>query len=492
MPDCTTPGESRWSELDAGTGCRNWVPELGASGRGEWQHRQCAHPTGEHSDCTAKGDPTQHRQPAGKPHRGGEATRHQQVHPNGQHRRTGQSGRQHPHRDPDDQGAETGEPQTAGPGHGFMAGPPLLDPGPVDRPGIVTVTVIGFGVGYQEGAAGEDGACVGEDGAGVGEDGRVVDVVAGVGRGFPTGDVRRRVTGRARAWPRRKRDDRAGTLAGPLWRVRVAGRQRPGNGRGFGLVGHFSPLRVTGVARRSRLPDENGPRVPHLHVAARRAHLVRHNGGREAAERLQPPEDNATAARPDADPGVAGQSASAAKAIAAAVATFNESTPAAIGMRALTFAARSAAGVRPGPSEPSRNATRPAGPASRSVTSPLGVNAMVRNPLSRNRFIAAPGQPGSTANGTPSTVPMETRTLRRYSGSAHPSASRMAPMPKAAALRNKAPRFSWSPTPSSTATVRSESSRFAAGGNPTRSAVASTPRLRWKPTTSAIISAVTT
>ena len=52
---------------------------------------------------------------------------------------------------------------------------------------------------------------------------------------------------------------------------------------------------------------------------------------------------------------------------------------------------------------------------------------------------------------------METRTARRYSGSAQPLPNTTASTSRPAALRKMEPRFSWSLTPSSTATVRAPS-----------------------------------
>ena len=86
---------------------------------------------------------------------------------------------------------------------------------------------------------------------------------------------------------------------------------------------------------------------------------------------------------------------------------------------------------------------------------------------------------------------MDTRTARRYSGSAQPMPKTTASTPRPAALRKIDPRFSWSLTPSSTATVRAPSSTCATVSSGGRDADASTPRLRWNPTTSAITSAST-
>src|SRR5690606_15306103 len=81
------------------------------------------------------------------------------------------------------------------------------------------------------------------------------------------------------------------------------------------------------------------------------------------------------------------------------------------------------------------------------------------------------------------TCPIDTRTLLRYSGSAHDAPSSTPSTPNAAALRNIAPRFSWSLTPSSTASTRAFATTSSHVGLGARSATASTPRLRWKPTT---------
>ena len=73
---------------------------------------------------------------------------------------------------------------------------------------------------------------------------------------------------------------------------------------------------------------------------------------------------------------------------------------------------------------------------------------------------------------------MDTRTARRYSGSAQPMPKTTASTPRPAALRKIDPRFSWSLTPSSTATVRAPSSTCATVSSGGRDADASTPRLR--------------
>src|SRR6185312_12405408 len=98
---------------------------------------------------------------------------------------------------------------------------------------------------------------------------------------------------------------------------------------------------------------------------------------------------------------------------AAAVATFSESTPDAIGIRTRTSAAASAAEDSPGPSAPSSTAQRGGTGTSRSATDPDGVSANVVYSDSNVHGADA------TANGTRSTCPIDTRTDRRYSGSAH-------------------------------------------------------------------------
>ena len=66
----------------------------------------------------------------------------------------------------------------------------------------------------------------------------------------------------------------------------------------------------------------------------------------------------------------------------------------------------------------------------------------------------SPGQASSRAHGTWNTVPMLTRTLRRYSGSPQRGETRTASMPRAAAERKIAPTLVWSTMSSSTATRR--------------------------------------
>ena len=125
--------------------------------------------------------------------------------------------------------------------------------------------------------------------------------------------------------------------------------------------------------------------------------------------------------------------------------------------------ARIAVSVRPGPSAPTRIATRSSPTvaiASASVAAAgSGVIASRRKPLSRNIFRSA-GHAAAQAYGTSSAWPIDTRTARRYSGSAQPVPNTTASTPRPAALRKIEPRFSWSLTPSSTATVRAPSSTW--------------------------------
>ena len=101
--------------------------------------------------------------------------------------------------------------------------------------------------------------------------------------------------------------------------------------------------------------------------------------------------------------------------MAAAVATFTESTPGAIGMRTRRSTAARAAAVRPGPSAPSTSAMR----SGASATSPpngsasmAGVRATVVKPAARSSPRVS-GQRSARANGTRSTCPRETRVERR-------------------------------------------------------------------------------
>ena len=79
---------------------------------------------------------------------------------------------------------------------------------------------------------------------------------------------------------------------------------------------------------------------------------------------------------------------------------------------------------------------------------------------------------------------METRTLRRYSGSAvaAPKSTPSTPMP--AALRKMDPMFSWSPTPSKITRVRAPSSTSATESGSGLSAETSSPRCMSYPATS--------
>ena len=94
------------------------------------------------------------------------------------------------------------------------------------------------------------------------------------------------------------------------------------------------------------------------------------------------------------------------RAMAAAVATFSESAPSAIGMRTRTSAAASAASREPRPSAPTSSARRSGGASEPMSVSPSGVSATTVCGRSR-------GQRSATANGMRSTCPIDTRTQRR-------------------------------------------------------------------------------
>ena len=66
-------------------------------------------------------------------------------------------------------------------------------------------------------------------------------------------------------------------------------------------------------------------------------------------------------------------------------------------------------------------------------------------------------------HGTWNTVPIDTRTLRRYSGSAHRGVTSTASTPSAAQLRKIAPTLVWSTMSSRTATRRAPASSAATG-----------------------------
>ena len=87
----------------------------------------------------------------------------------------------------------------------------------------------------------------------------------------------------------------------------------------------------------------------------------------------------------------------------------------------------------------------------------LGVIANIRKPKACSNSKSR-GHSDAHAYGTSSACPIDTRTARRYSGSAHPLPNTTASTSRPAALRKIEPRFSWSFTPSSTATVRAFSS----------------------------------
>ena len=103
-------------------------------------------------------------------------------------------------------------------------------------------------------------------------------------------------------------------------------------------------------------------------------------------------------------------------ATAAAVATFSESTPGAIGMRTRRSHAARAASLNPGPSAPTSSAIRGLRAATSDATSPMGsapaagVRARSSNPHRRNSPSPS-GHAGTRVHGTRSTWPSETRTL---------------------------------------------------------------------------------
>ena len=93
----------------------------------------------------------------------------------------------------------------------------------------------------------------------------------------------------------------------------------------------------------------------------------------------------------------------------------------------------------------------------------------------------SPGQFSSRAHGTWNTVPMLTRTLRRYSGSPQRGETRTASTPSAAAERKIAPTLVWSTMSSSTATRRAPARSSGSGTGSGRCMAAIAPRWRWKP-----------
>ncbi len=150
-------------------------------------------------------------------------------------------------------------------------------------------------------------------------------------------------------------------------------------------------------------------------------------------------------------------------------------------MRTHSSAATSACVDSPSPSAPSMSATRSilCGAASSRVRAfSSGVSASRVKPASRTESRPL-GQVSSRAYGTENTAPMETLTLRRYSGSAQSGDNSTASMPRAAAERKIAPMLVWSFTDSMTTTRRAERSSSPAVGSGLRCMEARAPRCTW-------------
>ena len=123
--------------------------------------------------------------------------------------------------------------------------------------------------------------------------------------------------------------------------------------------------------------------------------------------------------------------------------------------------------VRPGPSAPTRNATR-SGRCSEARRSPPGGEGDDRRARRPGRGRGRRATGSRRANGTWRTWPIDTRTGRRPSGSAVSGSSSTASTPKARALRNSEPRFSRSLMRSATTTRRAPATMAAgsSGGGP--------------------------
>ena len=114
------------------------------------------------------------------------------------------------------------------------------------------------------------------------------------------------------------------------------------------------------------------------------------------------------------------------------------------------------------------------------IASSDSASAAETNPAARSA--ATPSGHGSIrVHGTWNTVPIDTRTERRYSGSAQRGVTSTASTPSAAADRNAAPTLVWSTMSSSTATRRAPASTSATAGRGGRCIAASAPRCTWKP-----------
>ena len=156
-------------------------------------------------------------------------------------------------------------------------------------------------------------------------------------------------------------------------------------------------------------------------------------------------------------------------------------------MRAWSQAA-SAALVRPQPSQPKKRARlspslAPRPGASMGRASSVSARALSENPRARSSSAQAAGHaPASTrVHGTWKTVPMETRTARRQSGSAQRGERSTASAPSAAADRKSAPTLVTSTRSSNTTTLRAPSRSSATPRSAGRRKHASRPRVTLKP-----------
>ena len=155
------------------------------------------------------------------------------------------------------------------------------------------------------------------------------------------------------------------------------------------------------------------------------------------------------------------------KTTAAAAATFNESTPARIGIATRRSASAVHRADRPAPSDrarrrPDRRTEPP--PTDRILARCQGDDLEPSLPQAYEAVV--PVSSARTAAGTRSP---STPSARRYSGSAHRGLSRTASMPNAAAHRKTAPTLVWSTRSSSTTTRRASHRPCATLGNGRRS-----------------------
>ena len=168
---------------------------------------------------------------------------------------------------------------------------------------------------------------------------------------------------------------------------------------------------------------------------------------------------------------------SSQKATAAAAATLSESTLCDMGMRTTCVALAMVSAGRPSPSVPMMIAS-----LGRVVSS--GESMGVESSVSAMAAVAKPSEcscsmpPSSQLQGTRKTLPMETRTARRLSGSHELRVSSTASMPSAAAERNMAPMLVVSTTPSMTTMRLALWHISSTGGSMGRCIAHSTPRVR--------------